>query len=195
MVRWMQFLPIIFLLGLSACQQQTSPAGLANPASVHCEEQGYTLEIREDADGGQYGVCIFPDGSECEEWAFFRGECGPSPTDEVKTEDFGEITIEGVQVHSGNSIAFTGRSTLPEGTCLQTELVADGERESWWPVEDCVPVGGDGTWTIVVPLGEGGAPDELDPTVQYELRAWQQSDPTMQAVFWFDLAGPPAPEE
>ena len=51
----------------------TAP-GLANPASVYCEEQGGTVEIREGGDG-QYGVCVFPDGSECEEWAFFRGEC------------------------------------------------------------------------------------------------------------------------
>jgi putative hemolysin len=51
--------------------------GLANPASVYCEDQGYTLEIRADESGGEYGVCIFPDGSECEEWAFFRGECAP----------------------------------------------------------------------------------------------------------------------
>jgi heat shock protein HslJ len=33
--------------------------------------------MRTDADGGQYGVCIFADGSECEEWAFFRDECQP----------------------------------------------------------------------------------------------------------------------
>ena len=50
---------------------------LANPASVHCVEQGGSLEIRTDETGGQFGVCIFDDGSECEEWAFFRGECKP----------------------------------------------------------------------------------------------------------------------
>lgn len=48
---------------------------IANPASVYCEEKGGKLEIRADADGNQYGICIFPDGSECEEWKFFRGEC------------------------------------------------------------------------------------------------------------------------
>jgi putative hemolysin len=48
---------------------------LPNPASVYCEGQGYTLEIRMDEEGNQYGVCVFPDGSECEEWEFFRGEC------------------------------------------------------------------------------------------------------------------------
>lgn len=50
---------------------------LPNPASAHCEDQGYQLEIRSDEQGNQFGVCIFPDGSECDEWAFFRGECAP----------------------------------------------------------------------------------------------------------------------
>jgi putative hemolysin len=53
-----------------------SPVGLPNPASQYCEDQGYRLEIREES-GGSTAYCLFPDGSECEEWAFFRGECDP----------------------------------------------------------------------------------------------------------------------
>jgi len=50
--------------------------GMANPASVFCERQGGTLEIRTDAESeGQVGICILPYGIECEEWAYFRGEC------------------------------------------------------------------------------------------------------------------------
>jgi putative hemolysin len=56
----------------------TDAAGLPNPAAAHCQEQGYRHEIRTAADGSQAGVCIFSDGSECDEWAFFRGECGPT---------------------------------------------------------------------------------------------------------------------
>ncbi len=76
--------------GLSACAAPaTQPppavvdtpagtqAGLPNPASVFCEEHGNRLEIRTAADGSQSGVCIFQDGSECDEWAYFRGECQP----------------------------------------------------------------------------------------------------------------------
>lgn len=48
---------------------------IPNPASVYCEEQTGTLEIRTDADGNQRGFCLFADGSECEEWKFFQGEC------------------------------------------------------------------------------------------------------------------------
>ncbi len=53
----------------------TPQPGIANPASVYCTERGYQLEIRNTANG-QTGYCVFPDKSECEEWAFFRGECG-----------------------------------------------------------------------------------------------------------------------
>jgi hypothetical protein len=49
---------------------------MPNPASVFCEEQGGQVDIRTE-NGGQVGYCLFPDGSECEEWALFRGECVP----------------------------------------------------------------------------------------------------------------------
>lgn len=48
--------------------------GLANPASVHCLGAGGRLEIRTEQ-AGEVGYCLFADGSECEEWALFRGEC------------------------------------------------------------------------------------------------------------------------
>ncbi len=68
-------------------------ANLPNPASVNCEENGGILEMRTDASGGVAGVCIFPDGSECDEWAYFRQECKPGnsllytePTSKPKTD-------------------------------------------------------------------------------------------------------------
>lgn len=62
--------------GKSFTQVVNNNAGLANPASTNCEEKGGTLEMRADpSGGGQDGYCKFSDGSECEEWAFYRGEC------------------------------------------------------------------------------------------------------------------------
>jgi len=49
--------------------------GMANPAAVYCRELGYEHRIV-DTDEGQSGVCIFPDGSECDEWQFLQGKCG-----------------------------------------------------------------------------------------------------------------------
>jgi putative hemolysin len=51
---------------------------MQNPASVYCEQNGNTLLIQTAADGSQSGVCVFPDGSTCDEWAFYKGECSPT---------------------------------------------------------------------------------------------------------------------
>ena len=86
---------IIFIV-LASCTPRTQPtpatvstdipqADMPNPASAYCEQQGYRIEIRTAADGSQSGVCIFPDGSECDEWAYFRGECGPAGQSEEMT--------------------------------------------------------------------------------------------------------------
>ena len=73
--------------GLSACGGDDSPSpssevptsetpttdgtGMANPASVYCEEQGGTVEIVDEADG-QVGYCNLPDGQRIEEWEYYR---------------------------------------------------------------------------------------------------------------------------
>jgi putative hemolysin len=67
----------LLMYGCASAQPAPNQASLPNPASVFCEEQGGKTEIRTDAEGGQYGVCIFEDGSKCEEWTFYRGECKP----------------------------------------------------------------------------------------------------------------------
>ena len=78
----------LILMAMTACttfQVQTlettgtdiPQANIPNPASVYCIQQGNKLEIRTSADGSQSGVCVFPDGSTCDEWAYFRGECSP----------------------------------------------------------------------------------------------------------------------
>ncbi len=66
---------------------------LANPASVFCTENGGTLTIRQDAAGNQTGFCGFPDGSECEEWAFQRGECGPTTQNQANIRVY-ELTMQ-----------------------------------------------------------------------------------------------------
>lgn len=49
--------------------------GIANPASENCVAKGGRVEIRKNSDASEYGVCVFSDETECEEWALFRGEC------------------------------------------------------------------------------------------------------------------------
>ncbi|WP_427312855.1 putative hemolysin [Cupriavidus sp. H39] len=50
--------------------------GMANPASVNCAQRGGKLQIV-STPAGQTGICTFPSGKQCEEWALMRGECAP----------------------------------------------------------------------------------------------------------------------
>lgn len=45
--------------------------GMPNPASQYCLEQGGKLNIVK-TEAGEVGICLLPDGSEVEEWDFFR---------------------------------------------------------------------------------------------------------------------------
>ncbi len=65
----------------------------ANPAAVYCNEMkkefgGYEYTTKVDANGNQYGECILPDGSRCEEWKFLKGKCG---------KDFSYCTKKGLK--------------------------------------------------------------------------------------------------
>jgi len=64
---------IIIILGILLLNkfQKTE---LTNPASVYCIKHGGELQII-DGPNGQYGICIFPDKSACDEWAFMNGTC------------------------------------------------------------------------------------------------------------------------
>ena len=85
-------------------QQDTPIANMPNPAAVFCEQKGGKLETRTDATGGQQGFCIFPDGSECDEWAYFRGECMPGG---IITTPTPEIASDGWKVYRDVNLGFT----------------------------------------------------------------------------------------
>lgn len=55
-----------------------SQIGLAlpNPAALHCIEHHGRYDNRIST-GGEAGVCIFEDGTECGDWAFVHGDCTP----------------------------------------------------------------------------------------------------------------------
>jgi len=124
----------MILMALTACtklQVQTlettgtdiPQASMPNPASVYCMQNENQLEIRTTADGSQYGVCVFTDGSTCDEWAYFRGECGPAakkrPTPVIVVEASSTVT-------SGNADENPSGGYMPPAT---SEEIAD-----WWGV-------------------------------------------------------------
>lgn len=72
-----KFIALSFIIILCGCtsssggERNKTGAALANPASTFCAEQGGEVEIR-DEENGQVGYCHLEDGTEIEEWEFFR---------------------------------------------------------------------------------------------------------------------------
>jgi len=173
----------IIMMALTACTSfrvQTSESAateilpnMPNTASVYCEQNGNKLEIQTAADGSQSGICVFPDGSTCDEWAYFRGECGPaiqtSPTPAMTIE----ATIEASSGGPGGSEGTGGDASggyLPPGT---TEEIADwrGVIKSTGPgaqYDDYFEL-----WTNgqIIYFGI----DSMDPTVQVQIEALRDS--------------------
>ena len=73
------FLSFIILIGIFSCTTADSgnsnvkkPIGMPNPASKYCVDQGGQSISKKDEDGNSYGVCKFKDGTEIDEWEYFR---------------------------------------------------------------------------------------------------------------------------
>ncbi|MFA6489542.1 MAG: DUF333 domain-containing protein [Candidatus Micrarchaeia archaeon] len=100
---------------------QSNNSQIANPASVNCVDKGYKLEIRKDASGGEVGYCVFGNGRECEEWAFYRGECGLNGTTVRQPAKEGEFCggIAGFACESGLSCKLDGNYPDAGGKCVK----------------------------------------------------------------------------
>ena len=124
------FIFTIVLMALTACTAlqvqtpeptatDTPQVNMPNPASVYCKEQGNKHKIQIAADGSQNGICVFPDGSECDEWAYFRGECGPA----AENSPTPAIIVEATTTASGgNTEEQASGGYMPPGTA---EEIAD----------------------------------------------------------------------
>lgn len=95
-------------------QPQTG-AQIANPASVNCTKQGGTLVIQKRGDGREYGVCLFEDNRQCEEWALLNGEC---PVGGLKITGYVTPASQYCAI-TGGTYDITGNSGTPQetGTC------------------------------------------------------------------------------
>jgi putative hemolysin len=138
---------IVGVLAAGGAAPEPSPApaeaGLPNPASVFCEEQGGRLEIRTDSSAGQTGSCIFADGSECEEWAYFRGECAPAdgsspPSPPAEIVESVSSPPEGWETYTHPSLGYT--FFYPAGSNLESDdsqryvtVVGPLEDDEHWP--------------------------------------------------------------
>ena len=88
----------------------------ANPASQHCIAKGGTLSIQRNGIGAEYGVCVFPDNRQCEEWAMLRGGC---PVGGIRVTGYATAAAR-YRAITGGQYTVRGRSNSPEeqGACV-----------------------------------------------------------------------------
>jgi len=153
--------------------------GLPDPSLTHCKELGYTYEFRTlrepveaersapsieqsddqvappapvEIDGGiSFSVCIFPDGTECDTWSFFRGECSPGQFEHAEdglplvnvVQEAGlyqtvaleilELNIEGPDRSYSSLIKIKDENTLDQIATALDAIIWVSEQE------DCIP--------------------------------------------------------
>jgi putative hemolysin len=125
---------------LSGCGQEPAPVApaasapttqLANPASTNCVKVGGRLVIEKNPAGAEFGVCLFEDNHQCEEWALLRGECpvGGRRITGYATRAGRYCAITGGQytVTSGSDASDEkGSCTLPNGKVCDADAYYDG---------------------------------------------------------------------
>jgi putative hemolysin len=82
---------------------------------VHCVKNGGTVSIQKRGDGGEYGICMFTDNMQCEEWAMMNGDC---PVGGIKVTGYVTPAAQYCAI-TGGTYAVTGNSNTPNetGTC------------------------------------------------------------------------------
>lgn len=112
---WYLLCLLLVTVSLTACATPTPEAGIANPASENCIKQGGTLSIQKRGDGGEYGVCLFEDNRQCEEWALQRGEC---PAGGVKVTGYTTQAAQYCAITGGTyQVTANGNTDQEQGTC------------------------------------------------------------------------------
>lgn len=107
-------------------------AAIANPASENCIQQGGTLIMQSRGALGEYGVCVFENNRQCEEWALLRGDCPETGVDvsgyATTASAFCAIT-GGEYAVTGNAGAADeqGACTLKSGQTCDVWAYFDGE--------------------------------------------------------------------
>jgi len=108
---------------------------LANPASVNCTQQGGKLTIERRPNGGEFGVCVFADNYQCEEWALLRGEC---PKTGLRVTGFATSAGRYCAITGGRYSVVSAPGAIPErGICTlssRTSCPADAYYAGTCPV-------------------------------------------------------------
>ena len=98
---------LLAIATFAGCNKTNTPVnnpdenvGMANPASVYCEEKWGTLIPMEDEAWNQYAMCQIDEETVCEEWAYYRWECPAGENSDITAEPTYEIDYGTSEIYS-----------------------------------------------------------------------------------------------
>ena len=115
---------------------------MPNPASVYCEQQGWTVNIVKDEEWNESGMCKLADGTEVDEWEYYRanntGAVESLYTEEdlkaaekvINDEGFGKMTVKVENV----KLTYMG----DEKSTSELEYCKTFEEKEWLTIDECV---------------------------------------------------------
>jgi putative hemolysin len=113
---------VIAAVSVAACDGGRSPTGEedergsvgpGSPAAIYCEKIGYRTE-------GE--LCMFPDGTSCEQWSFYRATCGQKHSFCVRKGG----TIVSEQADAGGFTTVTAVCTVNGTKCDEENFYRSG---------------------------------------------------------------------
>ena len=114
------FLSAALMIGGAHAQK----AQLTNPASMNCIQSGGELLITKRGDGGDYGICVFEDNLQCEEWALLRKDC---PMGGIKITGYSTPEAIYCALKGGKVLEGESQCVLPSGKKQSTKDLYNGK--------------------------------------------------------------------
>jgi putative hemolysin len=166
---------LMLLSALSTANEEGSP----EPASKYCTDLGFELDLN--------GTCNFPDGTSCDAWEFYRGECGQSHSYceqhggriETKIEDDGSAIYEYALCRFDDSSVCQEQEFM-EGKCNKSEC------SNWTVSSGCRPIIDEkGLLKKTAVIKDGGARSISD------ILGWNYITEINETCYSFYVAQPP----
>jgi len=117
--------------------QMAEDTALSNPATVYCLSRGGEFIMEKTLAGATEGLCRLKDGTECEVWAMYKGECADLNESDNTIEDDSSTSTESIAEIDDNATSTSAeKPAIDEDDADNSEssedpagTITDGEKK------------------------------------------------------------------